>query len=78
MASKNSNDLRLKSHYKMYCNILSNVIKEDKWNNYKNQILKSNNAIKAISEIVKLESGRKNINEEVKVLNIDGISTNNP
>ena len=30
MASKNSNDLRLKCHYKMYCNILSNVIKEDK------------------------------------------------
>jgi len=78
LASKNRNDLRLKSHYKMYCKILSNVIKEAKWNNYNNQILKSNNAIKTISEIVKLESGRKYINEVVKLLNIDGITSNNP
>jgi hypothetical protein len=34
MACMNSNDLRLKSHYKMQRKILSNVIKEAKRNNY--------------------------------------------
>ena len=62
----------------MYCKILSNVIKEAKRNNYNNPILKSNNKSKTISEIVKLESGRKNINEEVQVLNIDGIIYQQP
>jgi hypothetical protein len=39
LASRNTIDLRLKSHYKMYCKILSNVINEAKWNNYNNHIL---------------------------------------
>jgi hypothetical protein len=78
MASTNSNDLRLKSHYKMYCKILSNVIKEAKRINYNNQILASNNKIKTTWEIVKLELGRKTINVGVQSLNIDGMSTTNP
>jgi hypothetical protein len=77
MASRNSNDLRLKSHYKLYCKILSNVIKEAKWINYNNQILASNNKIKTTWKIVKLESGRKTINVGVQSLNVDGTSTTN-
>jgi hypothetical protein len=38
LASKNINDLGLKIHYKVYCKILSTVIKEAKQNNYNNQI----------------------------------------
>jgi hypothetical protein len=48
LASRNSNDLRLKSHYKMYHTILSYVIKEAKRNTYNNQILESNNKIKTL------------------------------
>jgi hypothetical protein len=39
LAGRNTNDLRLKSNYKMYCKILSNIIKEAKQNNYNNHIL---------------------------------------
>jgi hypothetical protein len=39
LASKNTNGLRLKSHYKIYCKILSNISKEAKRNNYNNHIL---------------------------------------
>lgn len=61
---KKTNDLRLESHYKVYCKILSIVIKKAKQNNYNNQILESNNKIKNLWEIVKLDSGQKNISEE--------------
>jgi len=59
LACRNTNDLRLGSHYKAYCTILSNVIKKAKQNNYNNHILESNNKIKNLWEIVKLDSGRK-------------------
>jgi hypothetical protein len=78
LASRDSNDPRLKSHYKMYCKILSKDIKKVKRNNYNSQILQSNNIIKTAWEIVKVESGKKTINEDVQVLNIDGTSTKNP
>jgi hypothetical protein len=69
--------LRLKNHYKRYCNILSKVIKEVKRYDYNNQILKSNNKTKTIWEIVKLETGKRKNNKEVQSLNIDGQTTNN-
>jgi hypothetical protein len=48
---------------------LSKVIKEAKQNNYNSQILESNNKIKTNWEIVKVESGKKSIKEDVQVLN---------
>jgi hypothetical protein len=78
LVTRDSNDPRLKSHYKMYCKILSKVIKEAKRNNYNSQIIESNNKIKTTWEIVKDESGKKIINEDVQVLNIDGKATNSP
>jgi hypothetical protein len=48
------------------------------WGGYNNQILESNTKIKIIWEILKLKSGRKNINEEAQFLSIDGKSANNP
>jgi hypothetical protein len=59
-------------HYQVYCKILSTVFKKAKQNNNNNQILESNNKITNLWEIVKLDSGRKNISEEAQVLNIDG------
>jgi hypothetical protein len=78
LASRDSNDPRLKSHYKMYCKILSKVIKEAKQNNYNSQILKSNNKIKTTWDIVKVESGKKTVNSDAQSLNIEGKSANNP
>jgi hypothetical protein len=49
--SRNTNDLRWHSHYKMYCKIQSSVIKDAKHNNHNNQILEKNNRIKIIWEI---------------------------
>jgi hypothetical protein len=55
LASTDSNDPRLESHYKMYCKILSKVNMEAKRSNYNSQILESNNKIKTTWEIVKVE-----------------------
>jgi hypothetical protein len=60
---RKKNDLRRKRYDKMYCKILSNNVKEAKLNNYNNQILEPNN--KTLWKIVKLESGKQYINEEM-------------
>jgi hypothetical protein len=78
LASRDSNDPRIKSHYKMYCKILSEVFKEAKQDNYNSQILKSNNKIKTTWGIVKVESGKKTVNNDAQSLNIEGKSINNP
>jgi hypothetical protein len=65
LASRKSTDLRLKNHYKRYCNILSKVIGESKRYDHNSQILKSNNKTKTIWEIIKLETGKRKNNKEV-------------
>jgi hypothetical protein len=60
--------------------VLTNVIREAKRNNYNNQILWSNNKIKTTWDIVKLESGKrinKNNNVNIQEINLDD-SINNP
>jgi hypothetical protein len=60
---------------------LSNVILEAKWNNYSNQILRSNNKIKATQEIVKAESRKKintSNNEDIQEINVGRNSIDNP
>jgi hypothetical protein len=59
LTSRDSNDPRLKCHYKLYCKVFSNLILEAKRNKYNNQILRSNNKIKTTWEIVKVESGER-------------------
>jgi hypothetical protein len=44
--SRDSNNYKLKAHYKSYCLILSEVIKAAKQPYYSNKISKSNNKIK--------------------------------
>jgi hypothetical protein len=56
--TKNCNDTPLKRHYKQYCKILTNVIKEAKKYTYNNQINKSTNKIKPTWNIIKKESNR--------------------
>jgi hypothetical protein len=81
LTSRDSHDTKLKHHYELYCRGLSNVILEAKQNKYNNQILKSNNKIKATWEILKVESGKiinKSNNLKKQEINVDGDSTDNP
>jgi hypothetical protein len=65
LASRNSNNPIIKEHYKTWCKILSNVIKDAKRLNCDTQIINSNNAIKTTWEIIKLETGRKANNDNI-------------
>jgi hypothetical protein len=56
--TRSSNDTSLKRHYKQYCKILANVIKEAKKYTYNNQINKSTNKIKTTWNIIKKETNR--------------------
>src|SRR5215471_3511129 len=56
--TRSSNDTSLKRHYKQYCKILANVIKEAKKYTYNNQINKSTNKIKTNRNIIKKETNR--------------------
>jgi len=68
LESRNSNST-IKEHYKSYCKIFSDVIKEAKRLNCDTQIINlKNNAW----EIVKLEMGTKANNDNIHPLNLGG------
>jgi len=54
---KNSNDPRLKNHYKLYCKILSNVIREAKKCHCNKQIENLKNKMKTIWDITRTLTG---------------------
>jgi len=56
--TRSSNDTAIKKHFKQYCKILANVIKEAKRYTYNNQINKSTNKIKTTWNIIKKETNR--------------------
>jgi hypothetical protein len=56
LISRDSNNYKLKVHNKSYCLILSKVIKAVKQLYYNNKISKSNNEIKTIWDIIKMET----------------------
>ena len=58
LCTKISDDIFLKKHYKQYCKILTNVIKEAKRHTYNNQINKSTNKIKTTWNIIKTITNR--------------------
>lgn len=65
LISRNSNDPKLKSYYKLFCRNLINVIKETKIANYKREILNSDNKMKTTWNIIKSEIGRKVKNKNI-------------
>jgi hypothetical protein len=75
---RNSTNQHIKGHYKRYCNILSKVIKEAKKRHYDNQIKNSANKNKTTWDIVNKETHRKAHSTNIKHLNTDGITTDNP
>jgi hypothetical protein len=69
---KNSNGPILKIYYKLYCKILSNVIREVKKHYYSKQIENSKNKMKTIWDITRTITGIKTKNEDIHQLNING------
>jgi hypothetical protein len=69
---KNSNGPQLKNYYKLYCRILSNVIREAKKHYYSKQIENSKTKMKTIGDIIRTLTGTKTKNEDIHQLNING------
>ena len=65
---RNSKNPKLKEHYKLYCKLLSKVIKEAKILQYKKHILTTYNKARTTWNIVKSKTGK----EEISLLNIKG------
>ena len=72
IASRNSNNLDLKTYYKRYYKILSAVIKEAKKLIYADKIKKSVNKNKTVWDIVNIETNKTGNTEEISTLKIDG------
>jgi len=77
LACRNSTNPHIKGYYKCYCNILPKVIKEGKKHHYYNQIKNSTNKNNITWNIVNKEIHRKAHSTNIKLLNIDGITTDN-
>jgi len=59
LISRDSNNSKLKAHYKSHCLILSKVIKAVKQLYYNNKISKSNIKIKTTWDMIKMETYKK-------------------
>jgi hypothetical protein len=70
--SKDSNNSKLKAHYKSYCLILSKAIKAAKQLHYNNKVFKSNNKIKTTWDIIKTETHKNRTNKGTQLINVDG------
>jgi len=72
LINRDSNNSKLKVHYKFYCLILSKVIKAAKQLDYNNKISKSNNKIKTTWDIIKMETCKNHTNKGTQLINVDG------
>ena len=63
---------KLKEYYKLYCKLLSKVIRETKILQYKTQILISYNKTRTAWNTGKTETGKKSRKEEISLLNVNG------
>jgi len=72
LCSRNSKNPNLKEYSKLYCKLLSKVIKEAKILPYKKEILTSYNKTRTTWNIVKSETGKKRGKEKISLLNVNG------
>jgi hypothetical protein len=77
LLSRESNDPKLCKHYKLYCKILSQVIKASKESYYNKYIADSDNRTKATWNIVKTLTGNKIKRKEISHININNTLTDN-
>ena len=78
MRCRDTKDVTLKSQYKRYCKILTDVIKLAKKMHYNEIISKSKNKIKSTWNIIKNELGKGNRHNNIKSLEINNTVTNDP
>jgi hypothetical protein len=71
LISRDSNNSKLKAHYKSYCLILSKVIEAEKQLYYNNKISKSNNKVTTTWDIIKKETGNNHTKRNTLLVNID-------
>jgi len=69
--SRDSNNCKLKVHYKSYCLILSKVIKAAKQLYYNSKISMFNNKINTTWDIIKMETCKNHTNKGTQLINID-------
>jgi hypothetical protein len=72
MNYRNSYDTNLTEHYKLYCKMLSKIIKVVNKLQYDNIILNYKNKMKTTRNITKSRTGKKASKEGVHLLNING------
>jgi len=58
-----------------HCKLLAKIIRHTKILHYSNQILRSNNKSKTVWDIVKSQTGRKKMIDEMSILDADGSLT---
>jgi superoxide dismutase len=68
----------MKIHYRKYCKILTQVIKEAKHMHYNKQVLESNKKVKAVWKIVKKETGKYSTEEVTPSIKINDNAIQNP
>ena len=78
MRCRDTKDVTLKSQYKRYCKILTDVIKLAKKMHYNEIICKSKNKIKSTWNVIKNELGKGNRHNNIKSLEINNTVTNDP
>jgi hypothetical protein len=69
---RNTNDEALKNHYRLYCKILKEVIREAKRKYYNRQILNSNNKIRTVWGITKSVTGKLTDVETIQEIKANG------
>jgi hypothetical protein len=72
LISTDSNNSKLKAHYKSYCLILSKVIKAAKQLYFNSKISKSNNKIKITWDIIKTNTCKNHPNKGPQLINRGG------
>jgi hypothetical protein len=65
-------------HYRKYCKILTQVIKEAKHMHYNTDILESNNKVKAVWKIMKKVTGKYSKKEAIPSIKINDNAIRNP
>jgi hypothetical protein len=69
--SRDNNDAVIKAFYIMYCKILNKLIQEDKRQHYNRLIAKCDDKIKTTWNIIKQETGKIYVTEQIPSLPID-------
>jgi hypothetical protein len=77
LLTRNNNAMKLKQYYKLYCEILTNVIKEVKRTNYNKQIVNSYNKVNTTWNTIKSATREKVNVDDISLSGNEGDKINN-